>query len=448
MSVDLRRFAPSKSKLQTFLDGYQYLLSILATFLFFSEVPDFLGGEAGILPINTLAWIILFCILSIPFAKKIRTMPKPFVIALGVYLLISILSLATISSDEISTQEFRKRVQSIVFVCLMYIIYQQQSLKQVKYALLAVVLMSIANNFYELLNPGTFSLVNSGRPAGFYINPNKTGCALMLGLIFTIDIIKKQHRLFYVLLVGIGLMPTFTRGAILAWIVILIVFIGNRMLSDKRRTVVFPMLALVVLLVIINPLRLVEGYFAGGTDGTYYNVLSRLEQFQNPSLEDSSAQDRNSVAKYGWQMFGSHPFWGNGLSSTNKWSVAPFSTHNMYLYFMADHGVIGFLFLPGAIFAVTYGNRGETKVVRVCFSLFLLMWGLFSHNVLEERYILLTFSLLAAMSTTKDWQLKYPTRNFQLALPPARAQFYLPPARERGPAASASRQRALPPGRD
>jgi hypothetical protein len=428
MSFNLSQLVKPKSKREIFFDRYQYLLSIAATFVFFSEIYTY-ALDAGILPINALTWIGIFGVLSLPFVKKIATMPKPLVIAMGIYLAVSIISLATFSADDASIEELRKRVLSVLFVCMMYVIYHQKSLTQVKYALLAVVLLSIGNNFYELLNPGAFGAINSGRPAGFYLNPNKTACALVLGLLFTIDIIKKPYRWLYILLIGLGVLTTFARGGIIGWIVCVAILVASRVVSDKRRTVLLPMLVLFTFLVIANPLKLLSGYFEGGMDSSYSNVVSRIEQFQSPSLEDESARDRSSVAKYAWKMFGERPFWGHGLSSTNKWTVADISTHNMYLYYMVDHGVVGLLFLPGAVFAVAYGNRGEDGRIILCFSIFIGLWGLFSHNVLDEKYILLPFALLAAMKANQSWYLKYATGNFQLALAPARAQFLLPTAR-------------------
>lgn len=436
MSVYVSLFKPSRSGLQIFLDRYQYLLSIFVTFVFFAEVPDYLGDESNILPINTLAWIIGCLILSLPFVGKIKTMPKPLVIAIGIYLLISILSFATLNANEASFQELRKRVLSVTFVCMMYILYEQRSLKQVQYAILAAVLMAIFNNFVELANPGIFSALNVGRPAGFYVNPTKTACALVLGMIFTINLIGKPYRWLYVLLIGIGILPTFTRGAILAWVICVAVMISRNYLSNKRRTVIIPTLILIAFLVVVNPLQLMSNYFSGGIDGSYSNVLDRLDQFQNPSVEDQSAKDRANVAKYAWKMFGDNPFWGHGLGSTHQWTVANVSTHNMYLYYMVDHGVIGLIFLPGVIFAVVYRNRGEEKTIIICYAIFMGLWGMFSHSVLDERYILLTFSLLAAMNNNQRQYSQYFANKFQLALPPAKSQLLLPPVRN---------QRALPP---
>jgi hypothetical protein len=431
MSANISQFARSKSQVQQILDRYQYILSVVATFLFFSEIPDYLGDETGILPINTLTWINICLVLSLPFIKKLRTIPRSLLIAASIFLLVSFMSLVTMTTDDMAIQELRKRVLAVVFVFMMYALYEQKSLKHIKYTILVVVLISVANNFYELFNPGVFSDLNVGRPAGFYVNPTKTGCALLLGMIFTVNLFVKRYRLAYVLLVGIAILLTFTRGAILGWVICVALMIVGRVLSDKPRSLIAPMAILVIFVATVNPLQLVGNYFAGGSDGAYSNILTRLEQFQSPSLDDASAIERNLVAKSAWKMFGDRPFWGHGLSSTNTWSVADVSTHNMYLYYMVDHGIIGLLFLPGAIFAVVYRNRGEEKIILLCYATFMSLWGLFSHNIFGERYILIPFALLSAMNVSASWYLKYATRNFQLALPPARAQFLLPPARER-----------------
>lgn len=435
MLINASQLILPKSKLQIFLDRYQYLLSIAATFLFFSEIPDYLF-EGGLLPLNVLAWIGLFAALALPFARKIVTMPKSLIIGLVIYATIAILSVMTVSADEISMQDFRNRILSIFFVCLMYVLYEQKSLKQVKYAIIAAVILAIFNNFYELANPGIFSPLNVGRPAGLYVNPTKTGAALMLGMLLTITTIAKPLRWLFMLFVGLGILLTFTRGAILGWLIAVISLIAGRVLSNKRRTVIVPMLILVSFLVVINPLSALSNYFSGSIDGSYWNVLNRLEQFQNPDLSDESSQDRKVVVREAWKMFGERPFWGHGLGSTNKWAVAQFSTHNMYLYHMVDNGIIGLIFLPGAIFAVVYNNKGEQKIILICYAIFMGLWGIFSHNVLEERYILITFALVAAMNTNQRRYSQYFADKVTLALPPARAQLLLPPVRN---------QRALPP---
>ncbi len=426
----LEQFAQPRSKVQVIVDRYQYIISIIAAFLFFSDIPDYLHA-ASLAPVIPLVWIIFFAVLSIPFIKKAGSIPRPLLLWMGLYLFIAILSLMTVSADEISFTDFRAKVLSVLFILLMYAMFQQKSVTHIKITILVVVFMTIGNNIVELLNPRFFTELNVGRPAGFYVDPNKTGCALMLGMLMSITAIKKSFRWILVLAVGIGIMATFSRGAILGWIICTFLLVSGRMLSERRRSIIVPGIILIIFLASINPLKLLTDYFKGDPTGANWDIVNRLEEFQNPSLSEDSAMSRQAVATGAWVMFGDRPFWGNGLASTRKWMIADVSTHNMYLYYMADHGILGVIFLPGAVFAVVYRNRGEQSTILLCFAVFLTLWGLFSHEVLAERYTLSTFALLAAMNTNQRWYMKYTNRNYQVAPPLVRAPLLLPPARER-----------------
>ncbi len=429
MSTNLiEQFNEPRSTFKVFADRYQYLLSILATFIFFSDFADYIF-TAKITSIVPLVWIGVIAVLSIPFIKKAGNIPKPLLLWMLFYMFISLLSLMTVSADEISFTDFRAKALSVLFIVLMYAMFQQKSITHIKITILLVVLISVGNNLFELLNPRVFTEVNVGRPAGFYVDPNKAGCALMLGMLMSLTVIKKQFRWIFVLIAGVGIMATFSRGAIIGWLLCTVLLIAGRVICDKRRKIVGPALILVILLASINPLKLMTDYFKGEPSGANWDIVNRLEEFQNPSLSEDSAMDRQAVAAGAWLMFGNSPFWGNGLASTRKWMVADVSTHNMYLYYMADHGILGVLFLPGAIFAVIYNNRGEQKTILICFAVFLSLWGLFSHEVLAERYTLSSFALLAAMNTNQRWYLKYTNRNFQTAPPLSSASLFLPPAR-------------------
>ena len=141
----LEQFIPYRSSIQIALDKYQYLLSIFATFLFFSNLPDYLY-TAPIVPIPPLAWIGLVTILSFPFLKKAANIPKPLLAWMVFYLLLSLLSLMTVSGDEISFTDFRAKVLSVLFIVVIYVLFQQKSLIHVKYTILAVVVISVINN--------------------------------------------------------------------------------------------------------------------------------------------------------------------------------------------------------------------------------------------------------------------------------------------------------------
>jgi O-Antigen ligase len=439
----LNQFVKPKTRFQILLDRYQYLLSIAATFLFFSHLPDYLY-TAPIIPVPPLVWIVALTVMSLPFLRKAVNIPKPLLAWMTFYLLISMLSLLTVSGDELSFTDFRAKALSVLFIVLMYVLYQQQSVRHIRYTMIAVVILSTINNLIELLSPRLFSELNVGRPAGFYIDPNQSGCAIFLGMLLGLPVIRKEYRWILILVAGIGIMTTFSRGAILGWSISLLIMIFGRMLSDSRRKIIVPAILLIVFLASINPLKLLSDYFKGDPTGANWDIVNRLEEFQNPTetAKEDSAVSRQAVAAGAMVLFSKHPFWGNGLASTRKWMVADISTHNMYLYYMADNGILGILFLPGAIFAVVYRNKGESGTILICFAVFITLWGLFSHEVLAERYTLASFAFLAAMNTNEKWYLKHANRRDLIASRLSRAQRLLPPAGDRR-----GSQLALPPGR-
>lgn len=138
----------------------------------------------------------------------------------------------TVSADELSFTDFRAKAVSVLFIGLMYAIFQQRSVHHIRYTIIAVVFISVCNNMIELLNLRIFSEVNLGRPAGFYIDANQSGCGMMPGMLTGIIVIKKPYRWILVLGTGIGMMGTFSRGAILAWLSCSLLLLMGRVLSD------------------------------------------------------------------------------------------------------------------------------------------------------------------------------------------------------------------------
>jgi O-antigen ligase len=133
------------------------------------------------------------------------------------------------------------------------------------------------------------------------------------------------------------------------------------------------------------------------------NVMERVDWLFNPlGIQDASALERKKVAELSWKMFTDHPFVGNGLGSTEAWSESQ-STHNMYLYLMADHGIIGVMILPLLCLAVVWRSYGEARQIAIPFVLFILFFGFFSHNVIDDYCTLIAFALMAAMSIRSQY---------------------------------------------
>jgi O-antigen ligase len=127
------------------------------------------------------------------------------------------------------------------------------------------------------------------------------------------------------------------------------------------------------------------------------NVLTRLEWFTDPfGVSDPSSWERKYVAQQAWDKIADRPFLGSGTGSSYDAYTA---THNQYLSFMLDHGLIGAMILPLLILAATWGSQGEARPLAIVFSCVILMLSLFTHLILGPSFFSMPlFSLMAAMA--------------------------------------------------
>ena len=91
------------------------------------------------------------------------------------------------------------------------------------------------------------------------------------------------------------------------------------------------------------------------------------------------------------------PLFGYGVGTTDLWSET-LPTHNTYLKLGVDFGVAGLLLLPLLVLATVKDARGAAARLRPAFLVFVLLWGLFDHNVVNTYYFAVAFALMAAMA--------------------------------------------------
>ncbi|MEG4090566.1 O-antigen ligase family protein [Microcoleus sp. Pol12B4] len=405
-----------------FLFYYQSALAIGSVLLFFTFVDVYFFTIAKLPPpVVFISIFIAAGVLLLIFTRfaSLKYIPSELIIWCAGYLGISLFSFmlvlcfyAEYSFAKDSFQEVRTRILSESFLIITYLIFakSRQIQNLTRLAICLAVLLAVFNNIREVSDPLAFQGLNtSGRAAGYYVNPNRTGCVLILGMIFGVGILPKKLRIFFSLLVIFGTFLTFSRGAILGWFIVMAIFIQSSVISRKQ--VLFWVLGIITIILVIGPilsnLDLNELQRSGFIKVDIKNITGRLEWFQNPlANREDSGDSRLEVVITAWNMFVEHPILGNGIASTKNLNNLGISTHNMYLLFITEHGILGIFILPLLVYAVTWHSRGESKHIALGFSAFILLWGLFSHNIVEERYILMSFSLMAAMNVTSRLEQK------------------------------------------
>jgi hypothetical protein len=303
------------------------------------------------------------------------------------------------SGSEIALQEAQTRVLSALLLVGFSILMAEESTGTVtRFAIAVSTLLAVALNIWEITHPMSFSMA-LGRSAGLYMNPNIAGAALVTGMLMALPVVPARAREAFVLVVGIGVFLTLSRGALLCFGVVLVILLGSNQLGAKR-----------ISLMVVGGLfifgSLTSAVLASG-ELSYLNVGA--ERFVKQRLgigtreelvSDESASSRSQLVSRALDLFGERPITGFGTGATVEWSEAE-STHNIYARHIAEYGVLGVILMPSLlVLAWPRHDRCSLPIYRStgrAFVIFVALWGMFSHNVADDSFVLIGIALTIAL---------------------------------------------------
>ena len=317
-----------------FLFYYQSALAIGSILLFFTFIDVYFFTIGKLPPPVVLISIFMAAgLLLLIFTRfaSVKYIPSELIIWCAGYLGISLFSFmlvlcfyAEYPFAKESFQEVRTRFLSECFLIITYLIFakspQIQNLTRV--AICLAVLLAVFNNIREISDPLIFQGLNpSGRAAGYFVDPNRGGCSLILGMIFGMGILPKQLRIAFALLVIFGIFLTFSRGAILGWFIVIAIFIRSG--AIPRKQVLFWAVGITTIILVfgqvLSNIDLNELQRSGLITVDIKNITGRLEWFQNPlANKEDSGDSRVEVVMTAWNMFVEHPILGSGIASTKN----------------------------------------------------------------------------------------------------------------------------------
>lgn len=378
------------------------ILIFTLTFLIFSNVINYMS-KANLFFLTSVHLFLLTAIIALYFVFK-NSDPSFIHIKLNwwiVFYVCVILLWYILPHNEYSIEELRRKILSIasILIFMIFIYYDDENTSTVRQALLFTTLLATFNNIFEFMNPFAFFPIDSmigvlGRSAGFYINPTISGGAIVLGTILSITYIKRSYRIWYMLFSSVGVFLTFSRSAIVGFMLVYLYMTIKRKL-DFKYMVFIP---IVLFVVFTLSLPFLTTYIEKNHSGGANNIINRIMWFTNPvEHADKSTSEREKVATKAFKMFTEHPFVGSGLGSTVHWNERV-STHNIYLTHIAEIGLLGLLIYPLLLYSIILQARDETKITAGAFASFTLFIGFFSHNLLDELYMLFAFALMANLS--------------------------------------------------
>ncbi len=399
----------------TFITYYQGFLAIAAILLFFTKLDIYLFSNHGFF--IPLYWLLGFLLASIPLwlslLRRLDSLSKPLVIWSGIYIaasFISILLQPILPKEQYLEDQYR----IIIFLLLTLGIFAYHPLltKWIKLTIMSVTFLNMSLFIYEFFNPLSFYVkqVAPGRSSGFYGDSNTAGNSLVLGMIMTIDLIKPKYRLLYSLFIFIGLAPTFSRGAIVGWVIVVALLMIKKSIPRYQISLllVFFLVIISILSTQINNLKYLKD--SDGQELFHKDTLARVEFLIDPfAQKDDSKASREEHVEIAWRKFASHPLIGNGLGSGENAAAISLvgmaqRSHNTYLDQMIEFGFLGSLLFPCLLLACVWKAKGEFRNQGAAFVIFLLAQGFFSHTLISESCSSIVYAMMANLSKHSSLQ--------------------------------------------
>ena len=250
----------------------------------------------------------------------------------------------------------------------------------------------------DFANPGLLYPVDLtgavlGRAAAMFINPNLAGEAILHIVVLGFAVLGRRYRMPLFLLAGAAILTTFSRAAMIAWLVLLGLFIYKKTLP--KSTCISMGIALGILLVFIGSF---ESYIASRDEfeDAATNILSRLNFFSSFTFDDDSSEERADVIQAGWDLFLQNPLFGTGAGATHFWRHRG-STHNQLLLLAAEYGVFGILLWGWMLVMLSKSLFFSDRGLRYAMAFLFAFMSLFTHQMLDAAsYWLATFALVCA----------------------------------------------------
>ncbi|MEN3294511.1 MAG: hypothetical protein V7642_3764 [Burkholderiales bacterium] len=237
-----------------FLFCYQTLVLSTALAAIYSNLPIYgYVLNSGLLP---KFWFFGFFFLMAPLALiKYRAwaayLISPFVVWAGLLLVLNLIHLEGFSqvsdvggmqvlNSQLEAQRslVMTRAQYILFaIFLGFIVYTSTNKVYLNTMVLLMIVLPCAV-VVDFASPGLLYPIETdgavlGRAAVMFINPTMAGEAILLVFLIGCAVTKARYRVPLFLLAGAGILATFSRSSIIAWILILVILILKKTLPKS-----------------------------------------------------------------------------------------------------------------------------------------------------------------------------------------------------------------------
>ncbi len=297
------------------------------------------------------------------------------------FVLLVALSYLMSSQSEVATQRLITMIEmALILAAFTSLMLVDRMHRLVGLTMVGVALLGTLLNVYDFIDP-TFSTV-PGRAAGMYGNPTISGFIITLALVVAVTHVPLWFRWPLVGVVAVGVILTFSRASWLVLFLSIVWMSWNGYLGGRSTRQLFGLGAVVAAGVVVY----------GLLSGTLLQLIAAtpLYNYLDPNTmarlglgafaSDFAAAERGDVVRFAWQSYveSGNALFGNGLGHTHEWAFRV-STHNMYLLFLVEAGILGLLVYVSLLFVLWRSANGLGKLLVIQ----IVVYGFFSHNVLD-----------------------------------------------------------------
>jgi O-antigen ligase len=362
--------------------------------LWFANVPTYLGLVLGF-PVTQVHWVLLTAALMLVhmLARDAwdRRINMPLVVWWCSVVLMNLVWYIGIGGGDPAVLNQRLLALAFFAIAYLYLASFPEIGLSLRRLMAWLALVAVTFSAYDITHPFSFvpaghEFAHIGRAAGMYVNPNSAGAAIVLAMVLSMRTVNERWRGPFIAACALGVTLSFSRAAMLAFVIAGVGLLWTRELSWRSARNALLLLGGAVASLAIFLWPVVSELLSS-------DAMNRLLWFLNPTEGgDFSQNERQFLAEQGWEQFVGSPLVGNGVGSTETWSLRS-STHNQYIQFLSDFGILGLFIMPAlaAIIALSSRRGGTHSIVAVS----ILFFCLASHNMLTEYYWLVALAVAA-----------------------------------------------------
>jgi len=379
-----------------FIFDIRKIMLIIITSIIFLNLSVYLP-VVGLYPLPGYTIdIMIFSFLFFFYLKKGLTFPINNMILLWL-LYYTVLNIIYFLASSIGMEEytiFKLIIFFIFFIfsMLMYFNLDDSELTFIRKTLIPLAIIAMITLGIDFFDPGFFLrdftsaiYYEAGRAASLYLNANIAGGAMVVFLIFTIDLIPKKLRILYIMIIFLGVFFTMSRSNLMIFFLTIGLMTYQKKLYTRHLFISFAGIVTFFIILATGGLEmLADKYDFEVTD----NMMSRINFFADSSKSNTGdMNERKRVLMAALEMFADEPIFGNGFASTRLWQYKV-SPHNTFALNWADFGFFGVLIIPLLLYFATYNifkfGSNNQKNIALLTIIYFIGSSFFSHNMLEQ----------------------------------------------------------------